>query len=74
LEYEGELYSEEPKRKFTTERAGFQAVKAPTDKEKSVLALNRTPIREWFREPFEKLQQAIRRPMLPLREGRRMKL
>ena len=32
--YEGELYSEEHRRKFTTERAGFQVVKDPSDKSK----------------------------------------
>ena len=32
--YEDELYSEEHRRKFTTERAGFQVVKDPSDKSK----------------------------------------
>ena len=60
LEYAGELYSEEHKRKFTTERAGFQVLKDPTDKTKLVLAIDRKPIAEWFKEQFEKLRQNIR--------------
>ena len=46
LEYAGELYSEEHKRKFTTEKAGFQVLKAPTDGTKLVLAIDRKPITE----------------------------
>lgn len=55
LFYDGELYSEEHKRKFKTENAGFQVVKDPTDKAKLVLAINRQPIGEWFKEQFDKL-------------------
>lgn len=44
LFYEGELYSEEHKRKFKTENAGFQVVKDPTDKSKLTLAINGQPI------------------------------
>lgn len=40
LFYEGELYSEEHRRKFTTEEAGFQLVKDPKDKSKLALAIN----------------------------------
>ena len=40
LEYEGELYLEEHKRKFKTERAGFQIVKDSKDKLKIVLSIN----------------------------------
>ena len=60
LEYAGELYSEEHGRKFTTERAGFQVLKDPTDGTKLVLAIDRKPIAEWFKEQFEKLRQNIR--------------
>ena len=74
LFYEGELYSEEHKRKFTTERAGFQVVKDPADKAKLVLAINRQPIGEWFREQFDKLRQGIRRPVQPQTKGKGMKL
>jgi len=49
-------------------------VKDPADKDKQVLFINRKPIVEWFKEQFEKLQQAIRRPMPPLRRNGGMKL
>lgn len=55
LFYEGELYSEEHKRKFKTERAGFQVVKGPSDKSKLVLAINGQLIGEWFKEQFNRL-------------------
>ena len=74
LEYAGELYSEEHGRKFTTEKAGFQVVKDPTDKAKLVLAIDRKPIAEWFKEQFEKLRQNIRRPIQPQRKGKGFKL
>lgn len=70
LEYAGELYSEEHKRKFTTEKAGFQVLKDPTDGTRLVLAIDRKPIPEWFKEQFEKLRQNIRRPIQPQRKGR----
>ena len=74
LEYAGELYSEEHGRKFTTERAGFQVLKDPTDGTKLVLAIDRKPIAEWFKEQFEKLRQNIRRPIQPQRKGKGFKL
>jgi len=74
LGYEGELYSEEHRRKFTTGRADFKVMKDPADKDKLVLSINRKPIGEWFKEQFEKLQQAIRRPIPPLRRNGGMKL
>ena len=74
LEYAGELYSEEHGRKFTTEKAGFQVVKDPTDGTKLVLAIDRKPIAEWFKEQFEKLRQNIRRPIQPQRKGKGFKL
>ena len=74
LIYAGELYSEEHGRKFTTDKAGFQVVKDPTDKEKLVLAIERKPIAEWFKEQFEKLRQNIRQPIQPQRKGRGIKL
>ena len=70
LEYAGELYSEEHGRKFTTEKAGFQVLKDPTDGTKLVLAIDRKPIAEWFKEQFEKLRQNIRRPIQPQRKGK----
>ena len=74
LEYAGELYSEEHGRKFTTERAGVQVVKDPTNGTRLVLAIDRKPIAEWFKEQFEKLKQNIRRPIQPQRKSRGMKL
>ena len=74
LEYAGELYSEEHGRKFTTEKAGFQVVKDPTDGTRLVLAIDRKPIAEWFKEQFDKLRQSIHRPIQPQRKGRGMKL
>ena len=74
LEYAGELYSEEHGRKFTTEKARFQVVKDPTDGTRLVLAIDRKPIAEWFKEQFEKLKQNIRRPIQPQRKSRGMKL
>ena len=55
----GNLYSEEYRRKFTTEKAGFQVVKNPTDNTKLDLSINRQPISEWFKEQFNKLHQNI---------------
>lgn len=70
LFYEGELYSEEHKRKFTTERAGFQVVKDPKDSSKLALAINGQLIGEWFKEQFNKLFSSIRRTVEPLRKGK----
>ena len=70
LEYAGELYSEEHGRKFKTEKAGVQVMKYPTDRIRLVLAIDRKPIAEWFKEQFEKLRQNIRRPIQPQRKGR----
>ena len=58
LFYEGELYSEEHKRNFTTKRAGFQVVKDPKDRSKLALAINGQPIGEWFKEQFNKFRQS----------------
>ena len=59
LFYEGELYSEEHRWKFTTERAGFQVVKDPKDKSKLALAINGQVIGEWFKEQFDRLCRRI---------------
>ena len=56
LEYAGELYSEEHGRKFTTEKAGFQVVKDPTDGTRLVLAIDRKPIAEWFKEQVREVK------------------
>lgn len=70
LFYEGELYSEEYKRKFKTKEAGFQVVKAPTDKSKFALAINGQLIEEWFKEQFDKLFSSIRKTVIPLKKGK----
>ena len=74
LEYAGELYSEEHGRKFTTEKAGFQVLKDPTDKTKLVLAIDRKPIAEWFKEQFEMLRQNIQQPFQQQRKRGGIKL
>lgn len=71
LEYAGELYSEEHKRKFKSERATFHVVK---DKLKLVLCIEGQPIGEWFREQSNKLYSSIRRTVEPLRKGKGMGL
>lgn len=70
LFYEGELYSEEHKRKFRTEEAGFQVVKAPKNKSKLALAINGQVIGEWFKEQFDRLFSSIRRTVTPPRKGK----
>lgn len=70
LFYEGELYSEEHKRKFKTEKAGFQVVKDPKDKSKLVLAINGQLIGEWFKEQFNKLFSSIKRTVTPHRKDK----
>lgn len=74
LFYEGELYSEEHKRKFKTEKAGFQVVKDPKDKSKLVLCIEGKPIGEWFKEQFNKLFSSVRRTVAPLKKGKGMGL
>ena len=74
LFYKGELYSEEYKRKFTTERAGFQVVKDPKDRSKLALAINGQPIGEWFKEQSGRLFSSIRRAVEPLRRSKGMGL
>jgi len=70
LFYEGELYSEEHRRRFTTERPGFQVVKDPTDKSKLVLAINGQLIGEWFKEQFDRLFSSIRKTVTPQRKDK----
>ena len=74
LFYEGELYSEEHGRKFTTEEAGFQVVKDPADKSKLALAINGQVIGEWFKEQFGRLFSSVKRTVEPLRRGKGMGL
>jgi len=74
LFYKGELYSEEHRRKFTTEEAGFQVVKDPKDKSKLALAINGQVIGEWFKEQFGRLFSSVKRTVEPLRRGKGMGL
>ena len=74
LFYEGELYSEEHKRKFKTDRAGFQVVKDPKDRSKLALAINGQLIGEWFKEQFNRLFSSVRKTVEPLRRGKGMGL
>ena len=70
LFYEGELYSEEHRRNFKTEEAGFQVVKDPADKSKLALAINGQLIGEWFKEQFDRLFSSIRRTVAPHRKDK----
>ena len=74
LFYEGELYSEEHRWKFTTEEAGFQVVKDPKDKSKLALAINGQVIGEWFKEQFGRLFSSVKRTVEPLRRDKGMGL
>ncbi|WP_304216517.1 MobV family relaxase [Phocaeicola plebeius] len=71
IEYNGELYSEEHKRKFMAKDV---KAKVFSDNGKFILTVDLRPIGEWFREQFEILRQSIRQPVLPQRKGRGMKL
>ena len=71
IEYNGELYSEEHKRKFMAKDV---KAKVFSDNGKFILTIDLRPIGEWFREQFEKLRQTIRQPVIQQRKGRGMKL
>ena len=71
VEYNGELYSEEHKRKFTAKDV---KAKVFSDNGKFILTIDLRPIGEWFKEQFEKLQQMIHRPVQPQRKSRGIKL
>lgn len=73
LFYEGELYSEEHKRKFKTEKAGFQVVKDPKDSPKLALAINGQLIGEWFREQFDRLYAPIRKSVISPRSRKSLR-
>ena len=71
IEYNGELYSEEHKRKFMAKDV---KAKVFSDNGRFILTVDLRPIGEWFKEQFEKLRQSIHQPVLPQRKGRGMKL
>lgn len=71
IEYNGELYSEEHKRKFMAKDV---KAKVFSDNGKFILTIDLRPIGEWFKEQFEKLRQSIHQPVIPQRKGRGFKL
>ena len=71
IEYSGELYSMEHKRKFMAKDV---KAKVFSDGGKFILTIDLRPIGEWFREQFDKLRQGIRRPVQPQTKGKGMKL
>ncbi len=71
IEYSGELYSEEHKRKFTAKEV---KAKVFSDNGKFILTIDLRPIGEWFKEQFEKLQQMMNRPVQPQRKNRGIQL
>ena len=71
IEYNGELYSEEHKRKFMAKDV---KVKVFSDNGRFILTIDLRPIGEWFKEQFERLRQTIRQPVIPQWKDRGMKL
>ena len=71
IEYNGELYSEEHKRKFMAKDV---KAKVFSDNGRFILTIDLQPIGEWFKEQFERLRQTIRQPVIPQRKDRGMKL
>ena len=56
LEYSGELYSEEHKRKFMAKDVN---AKVFSDNGRLILTIDLRPIGDWFKEQFEKLKQGL---------------
>ena len=56
VEYSGELYSEEHKRKFMAKEV---TAKVFSDNGRLILTIDLRPIGKWFREQFEKLKQGV---------------
>ncbi len=56
IEYSGELYSEEHKRKFMAKEV---IAKVFSDNGKFILTIDLQPIGAWFKEQFEKLKQGL---------------
>lgn len=71
IEYSGELYSMEHKRKFMAKDV---KAKVFSDSGKFILTIDLRPIGEWFREQFDKLKQGICRPVQPQTKRKGMKL
>ena len=66
----GKIYSEEHKRRFEIKNDIFKIEKSSVDENKLVLTINRQPIGEWFKEQWEKIQQAIRKSVQTERGSR----
>ena len=71
IEYNGELYSEEHKRKFMAKDV---KAKVFSDNGRFILTIDLRPIGEWFKEQFERLRQTIHQPVIPQWKDRGMKL
>ena len=71
IEYNGELYSEEHKRKFMAKDV---KAKVFSDNGRFILTIDLRPIGEWFKEQFERVRQTMRQPVIPQRKDRGMKL
>ena len=71
IEYSGELYSVEHKRKFMAKDV---KAKIFSDGGKFILTIDLRPIGEWFREQFDRLRQGILRPVQPQTKDKGMKL
>lgn len=67
LEYSGELYSEEHKRKFMAKDV---KAKVFTDKGKFVLTIDLKPIGDWFKEQYDKFRHVIYHQAKPQNKGR----
>lgn len=67
LEYSGELYSEEHKRKFIAKEV---KAKVFTDKGKFVLTIDLKPIGDWFKEQYDKFRHIIYHQAKPQNKGR----
>lgn len=74
IQCNGKIYSEENRRKFEIKNDIFKVEKNPTDDSKLVLAINRQPISEWFKEQWEKLWQGLRQSAKEPRKNRGFKL
>ena len=70
----GKIYSEEHKRRFEIKNDIFKIEKSSVDENKLVLAINRQPIGEWFKEQWEKLRHGLRQSAEEPRKSRGIKL
>ncbi len=70
--FDGHIFSPEHRRKFELNNTPIQIVRDTDNRLK--LHINHKPIKEWFMEQWEKLRQALHRPMQPPNQNRGMKL